>query len=440
MSRADPSQASRRPLPLWAAARLLLIALVCAPAAGASQDDPLPFDRFEDGVLSGDVTDRSAVIWTRTRRFPLTRLEYGTSPALGRVTRDFGPEPPDTDRVLKRELTDLQPGTRYYYRVIAHSAGRTTGASLVGSFRTAPSPADAAEVTFLWSADMSERFKPYRIFEAMRAKAPDFFLFLGDTAYTDVDGYARTLDEYRASHRRNRDDAAFHRFARSTSIYAVWDDHEVANNFDRTHPRLAVGLQAFREYWPIRLSPADPDRLYRSFRWGRDLEVFILDTRQYRSPARQPDTVGKTMLGAAQKAWLKQALAASTATFKVIGTSVTLKYHGADSWEGYTTERSELFDFIRENTIRGVVFLAADVHYAAVIRHEHGIVEGIAGPLAAFINRRPAAAGRPGTEFTFNRGFTFGLVRVRDGTLTIELDDVEGRVLHRSLVTPESAR
>lgn len=418
-----------------AAALLALAAAVLA--AGSSSAAFPPRITFDDGVLSGDVTDRSAVIWTRANLRPLTRVEYGTSPALGRTSRDFGPPPPDVDRTIRLELTGLEPGTRYSYRVVAHEGGgATTGASLVGSFRTAPDPAAPAEVTFAWAADMSLRFKPYRIFDAIRAQAPDFFLFLGDTAYTDVDMNAHTLDEYRAAHLRNRDDEAFHRFARATSIYAVWDDHEVGNNFDSTHPRLRLGRQAFIEHWPIRVSGAQPSRLHRSFRWGRDLEVFILDTRQYRSPATQPDDAEKTMLGAAQKAWLKQALLASTATFKVVGSSVTLKYHGSDSWEGYTAEREELVDFIRTNDIRGVVFLAGDVHYAAILRHRGGVVEAIAGPLAMVSSGRPGASGQPETEFVFNRGFTFGLVRVRERNLTIELYDVEGRLLHRSLVRP----
>lgn len=246
------------------------------------------------------------------------------------------------------------------------------------------------DLTFAWGADTSERFKPFRIFDCIRTREPEFFLFLGDTAYTDIDGSARTVDEYRASYKRN---------TRTTSIYAVWDDHEVASNFDRTHPRLPAGRQAFLEYWPIRQVPTEPARLYRSFRWGRLVEIFILDTRQYRSAASERESAGKTMLGVAQKEWLKRELQHSDAVFKVIATSVPLKYHGPDSWEGYTTERQELVNFITQNSIRRVVFLTGDAHYAAVLRYREGFIEAIAGPLAMFINNRRPAAGEPETEF-----------------------------------------
>lgn len=199
------------------------------------------------------------------------------------------------------------------------------------------------------------------------------------------------MDEYRASYKRN---------TRTTSIYAVWDDHAVANNFDRTHPRLPAGRQAFLEYWPIRPVPTEPARLYRSFRWGRLVEIFILDTRQYRSAASERESAGKTMLGVAQKEWLKRELQRSDAVFKVIATSVPLKYHGPDSWESYTTERQELVNFITQNSIRRV--------------------------------------GEPETEFSFNSSFTFGLVRETavPPSLVLEIYDVEGRLLHRTTVLP----
>jgi len=411
--------------------RILLTAL--AALALAAPAWPQPQIAFPDGALSGDVTDSAAIIWTRVAEPAPVRIEFGLSPALGSATGPVRAEA-ENDFTVKIELSGLRPGTRYYYRPVA-VAGDRRGAGLVGSFVTAPGAGDAGEVTFVWGADTSERFQPFRIFDAMRAVRPGFFLFLGDTVYADLDGYARTMEEYRATYRRNRADEPFRRFLREASVYAVWDDHEVANNFDRTHPRLATGRRAFLEYWPIRPNPEEPGRLYRSFRWGRLLELFILDTRQYRSPAsaRAP---AETMLGTAQKEWLKRGLLASTATFKVIGSTVTLKYHGRDSWEGYAAERDELFDFIRRNRIRGVVFLAGDVHYAAVLRYAEGVVEAFSGPLATFISRRRSAAGQPETEFSFNASFTFGLVRVSASALVIELYDVEGRLLHRTAVRP----
>jgi alkaline phosphatase D len=392
---------------------------------------------FPDGIMVGDVTETQALIWTRTSLPSTVRIEYGTTAAALHQSTSPVQTTPASDYVAKIDLTGLRPATRYHYRASAEREGQRAS-TLEGTFVTAPLPAETMSVTFAWGADLSERFKPFRIFSAVQLRRPDYFLFLGDTVYADIDGNARTLDDYRATYRRNRDDEALPRFARSAAVYATWDDHEVANNFDRTHARIPIGRQAFLEYWPIRSDPADLRRLYRSFRFGRLLEIFILDTRQYRSPAFERDTSRKTMLGEAQKEWLKRGLQRSDAVFKIIGSSVPLKYHGPDSWEGYTTERRELTNFIAQHNPRSVVFLTGDVHYAAVLRHREGFVEAIAGPLAMFINNRRPAAVQPETEFSFNASFTFGLVRVTGNPpqLTIEIYDVENRLLHRTTVQP----
>jgi alkaline phosphatase D len=151
---------------------------------------------------------------------------------------------------------------------------------------------------------------------------------------------------------------------------------------------VETGLRAFREYWPIRTPPEAPGRLYRSFRWGRTVEFFILDARQYRTPAFRFDGPEKTMLGRAQKQWLLDGLARSDALVKVVVSTVPLRHHSGDSWEGYTFERNEILRFIADRRITNVIFLVGDVHYAALLRHPEGPYEAIAGPLAAILSRR----------------------------------------------------
>src|SRR5919106_4976135 len=204
----------------------------------------------------------------------------------------------------------------------------------------------------------------------MTQSRPDFAVMLGDLIYADdrcpsppnvpgADFQASTLEHYRAKHRYQREDAALQRFLAAVPVYAIWDDHEVLNNFSGPHePLMPAGRQALREYWPIAVAPDDPHRLYRSVRRGKDLELFILDTRQYRSSNSERDGPGKTMLGHAQREWLLDGLAKSTATWKVIVTSVplsnqkggTLQIPGNDSWAlgadgtGFQTELRRIVD------------------------------------------------------------------------------------------------
>jgi alkaline phosphatase D len=227
----------------------------------------------------------------------------------------------------------------------------------------------------------------------MARHRPDLFLFVGDTVYTDhrcslgshvpgADYVAKTLAEFHGKHRYNRADPALQEFFRSTSVFAIWDDHEVRNNFaGPTEPLMPVGLQALLDYWPIEGPAHDPRRLYRAIRWGRHLDIFVLDTRQYRSDQSETDGPAKTMLGSAQREWLLRALAASDATWKLVVTSVPLgQFTGgrySDSWSnanlfgypratagGYVYERDTILRFVRDRAIRNVVFVSGDVHHA----------------------------------------------------------------------------
>ena len=159
-----------------------------------------------------------------------------------------------------------------------------------GEFTTLPDAKSHVPVTFAWSGDLGGQGRcrrgaaGYPIFDVMRAQQLDFFLFLGDTIYGDdlcpsppnepgADFLATTLAEYRARHRYQRGAEALRRFLESVPVYVIWDDHEVRNDFAGPFDsQMPAGRQALREYWPIRLAPDDPHRLYRTVRAGADLE------------------------------------------------------------------------------------------------------------------------------------------------------------------------
>lgn len=429
--------------------RLTLIGLIAIlNVLGASplvrpQTEP---PRLTHGQASGDVTAVTAIIWGRTDKPALMQVEYST-------TSDFADSrrsetltlSANDDFTGKITLVDLTPRTRYFYRIRLAEVGDPSRESVgeTGTFVTAPAEDERAEVTFAYSGDSGEQYQPFRVFEAMAETPPDFFLYLGDTIYSDQGpAPARTVEEYWAKYRGNRRDAALRRLLSLTSTYVIWDDHEVANDFNRTHPRIPIGRQAFREYWPITEDPQDPTRLYRSFRWGTLAELFILDCRQYRSPQSARDDATKTMLGDEQKAWLKQALRSSPAIFKFIATTVPLRYHTNDTWEGYRTERRELFDFILQNSVRTVIFLSADVHYPAVINHPEGFKEVIVGPIAQFASPIAFAQlfGGSRVEFAATNVFNYGLVRVQGNPtprVEISLFDQRNRLLHTTVVEGE---
>jgi alkaline phosphatase D len=422
-------------------------------------------------VAAGDVTASTAVLWARG--VGAGELSIDVSPVGAEAgSRRVGFNVRDEDDFTgKARVTELAPATRYRYRVAQDAA------SAEGEFVTAPAPAEPGRVRFLWSGDLGGAglCRPARggfaIFPIMLRHPADFFVFVGDTVYTDVpckpeaapgaDFRALTLPQYRARHRHNREDAGLQALLQRMSVYAIWDDHEVRNDFaGSVEPLMPIGRQAFLDYWPIVPPEDEPGRLYRRVRWGRLLELFILDTRQYRSDNRQPDGPGKTMLGAAQRRWLLDAVTSSTATWKIVVSSVTLSVptgrpERRDGWSGanvlgfpqegagFATERDALLKTFRQRDVRNLVFIAADVHHAELIRHhphtEWSFHEFIAGPLSAGVGRpRPLDLGlNPRSLFARGGVFSFGEITVEPSVLTVRLIDEADSVMFTHTIGPE---
>jgi alkaline phosphatase D len=121
--------------------------------------------------------------------------------------------------------------------------------------------------------------------------------------------------------------------------------------------------QAFREYWPMPSDAGAGQAIYQLWSYG-DVDVFVLDLRSERDSKWTPDTAAKSMLGTAQKQWLKDRLLASTATWKLLMSSVPFNptSKNGDSWKGFQTEQRELVDFITGQGITGVLVLSGDMH------------------------------------------------------------------------------
>ncbi|MBM4125721.1 MAG: hypothetical protein FJ246_12355, partial [Nitrospira sp.] len=397
------------------------------------------------GVATGDVTATTALVWFRSAGPVRAQVEWGPEGEPMAAKTALVTTKPERDFTATIRLEGLSQATRYRYRVLTamddradfQQAAREAGS---GRFATAASSDVSEPVTFVWSGDLGGQGRcrgeqtGYAIFDQLQRAAPAFMLFLGDLIYGDDrcpsppnapggDFLASTLSDYRAKHRYQRGDQALQRFLANVPVYAIWDDHEVRNNFSGLHePLMAAGRQALVDYWPIGAPPEDPHRLYRSVRHGADLELFILDTRQYRSLNAEPDGAGKTMLGKAQRDWLLEGLTRSNATWKLIATSVPLSIPkagttlvpGNDSWArgadgtGFQTELRAIVGELLARHVRNVVWLAGDVHFAQVNAYDPDgdgtadFHEFIAGPLSAAAGPSvsPQATLRPTTLYS----------------------------------------
>ncbi len=441
------------------------------------------------GIAIGDVSSQRALLWVRTDGAAVVRVEWAPLSVSEQAIESATVVPPiprtllfktgaETDYTLTILLEGLTPSTHYRYHVAVGPA-ESSQWQLVGmptaegEFVTLPDVATSAAVSFAWSGDLGSGGQcrrgvdGYPIFDVIHRYNPDFFLFLGDTIYSDhlclsppnepgADFKATTLDAYRLRHRYQRGADALRRFLVDVPVYVIWDDHEVRNNFAGPYDeQMSAGRQALREYWPIASSLEDPQRLYRTVRYGADLELFILDVRQYRSRNMERDGAFKTMLGAEQLAWLCEGLQTSTATWKVIATPVPLSIPkggdsvapGNDGWAGgldgtgFERERQVIVDTILSHKVKNVVFLSGDVHWVqanAYDPNQDGIIdfhEFIAGPLSAppgrFVSTQIML--HP-TELFYETGYhNFGLARATKYDFHVRVVDETGRerVSHR---------
>jgi alkaline phosphatase D len=337
---------------------------------------------FPLGVASGDVTTSGAVLWTRYLGNESLKLKLLLDDALVFEA----PAPIASGGFVHFELTDLDPGVRYDYEFAEMDGTSETGQTLAGSFVSAPA-AGALPVVRLGAGSCVRNDLAPRTLNDAATRSLDAFLLLGDSSYND--DAAQSLTGYRSFWGENIGKVEFRRLRADTSVLATWDDHEAINNWDAesiSPGLLSIARQTFFEHMPIRRSPDDPDRIWRSVKWGRTLEVFLLDCRGERLPSEGQ------YLSPEQMAWLKDGLESSDAVFKVIGHSVPISENAEpddveDSWLGYESDREEILGHIRDREIGGVLWVAGDAHYGGLCRVETSgpgsdQIEVIAGPLA----------------------------------------------------------
>ncbi len=417
---------------------LLLPLAACAalPATASAKG-------FSAGVASAEVSTSSAVVWTRADKAGPVSLELARSRGFrAPVVRRRLRAAQRADKTVQVKVRGLAPGKRYYFRFVRGSARSDRG-----TFKTAPRTSSRRPVRFAWTGDSDPVVKPgtnrllhapFPVFARMQRERNAFNINLGDTIYSDTDSvYDRTdplaisVAQKRQKYRDLLRAPSLRKLRASGAMFNHWDDHEFLNDFavDQTHyptrqgtaegqPGRIVtvdghklyrdGVKAFREYMPVRYSKANG--IYRSVRWGRNLELFFLDERSFRSagaddagvcdnpagsgqrdlaptaPQRirtlfafvipalaappppacvaRIDDPSRTYLGKRQLARFTSAIKRSKATFKVVVNELPIQQFYADPydrWEGYEPERQKVISFLRQN-VKNVVFLTTDVH------------------------------------------------------------------------------
>jgi alkaline phosphatase D len=388
--------------------------------------------KFSQGVLSGDPTPRGITLLTvldQVSGSGSVRLEVARDRDFRHVVaRKTIATSGGRGHSVKARVGKLKPDERYWYRFETRDEH-----SPVGRFQTAL-PADSKQpVKFAFFSCAEYTHGYYNAYDVMRRDDVDFVVCLGDYIYaeayhskaggtavrddgigqpnpqeTDFVREALTLEDYRAKYALYRSDSALRKLHARFPMITVWDDHEVQDNYAGNEPtgglppskrysaaRRQAGYKAYFESMPF--FSKGSNRVYRSERHGRNVDLILLDQRQYRADQPCDDAVAppcaqwnqpRPFLGRGQMDWLKKRLSSSKATWKVIGSQTMLmpaKVTGGaffqfDSWQGYPQEREELLQHIKAKGIDDVVFITGDIHLflAGDVRTNMGNGESVA--------------------------------------------------------------
>jgi alkaline phosphatase D len=334
---------------------------VAATLPFASWSKTLGYPRLMEGPMVGAVEPQTLRVWARASGPYALQLQYSPDSAF---TAPLASAPVKVDErgdfaaVLRAD--GLEPGKRYYYRVLVDGEVDRYR-KLPFATTTAPAGRSDFRVAF-GSCARYARDPEQRVFDAIARQSPDLFFWLGDNVYGDTESPFALAEEYR----RQRSVISLQPLLRGVPQLATWDDHDFGyNNSDGSWPLKTSSLDVFRRYWANPASgTADTPGVFFEYAYG-GVDFFFLDGRYHRRPNAGADGPAKTFLGDGQKRWLKERLGVSKAAFKLLvcgsGWSQADGPQG-DTWAAFMTERNELFDFIRERRIGGVICLSGDSH------------------------------------------------------------------------------
>ncbi len=363
---------------------------------------------------------------------------------------------PYSDFLIKTKVHELKKGNRYYYRLHYGPNSDRLRVSDSATFRTLAGDSIPAVYSFAVVSGMNysffhytgnNRIGPYQgadkhlgypSLASIAKLQPDFFVGTGDNVYYDHPGHrgrAQTRHEMRKKHHEQYSQPRFLDLFSDSATYWMKDDHDhrfddsdavkavrirapkQLDDYPRTNihegesgagfePSHELGLQVFREQLPV-TDPADSSPVtYRTHRVSRDLQVWFVEGRDYRSPLDQPDGPTKTIWGSEQKAWLKETLLQSDATFKLLFTPTPLvgpdssrKRDNHTNFNGYRHEGAEFFRWLIENDISPNEFFIAcgDRHWQYHSISADGYEEFSAG---ALVDANSIMGSFPGDENT----------------------------------------
>ena len=337
---------------------------------------------LELGPLLGNVSSTNATVWLKTSGSALLSVVVGKQEDLSDRVGFKAPKlEASSFHSAQVHLTDLEPATRYYYAVLIE--GELATPRPFPSFTTAPREGSSGHQRIAFVSCVG-----YEGFDSAATWADaatrtnfDLVLMLGDNHYGNTTDPAKHFQMFGVQRRL----PGYAEISRRVPQYAIWDNHDYGPEpTDKRQPKKADSLRAFQMLWP-NPSFGEPDNPGVYFKFSRgDIDFFMLDDRYHRDPNNAPEDGHKSQLGEKQLAWLKRELLASKSKVKIMAIGGEWQTHSQPaSWASFLRERNELFKFIEDNNITGVLLVSGDRHFTAAYQVAGKFIEVTSGPLGS---------------------------------------------------------
>ncbi|XAI95738.1 alkaline phosphatase D [Dolichospermum phage Dfl-JY23] len=271
---------------------------------------------------------------------------------------------PDSNNLIKCTISGLADNTLYYLQM-------ETNGTLKGAIGKAKTPPTTASNFKFCLASCARTNSNHPIFDAIYGFNPDFFLHLGDIHYYNIN--VNNVANFHTAYDSVFAQAKQAKLYSEIPMFYIWDDHDYgADDSDSSSVARPAAIQAYKERVPYSDIIIDKSTatspVYYKFDYGRCV-FLVTDARSQKTTKASTDNSSKTVLGAAQKAWLIDQFNNNAnkfifwvCSFPWIGGAVA----GADYWAGYTTERTEIANAIKAAGIANrMMILSGDMHGAA---------------------------------------------------------------------------
>ena len=413
------------------------------------------------GIMSGEATSTSIILQSRlTISDSLINGDLGGLHGHGRfeislksnfdnpIVSNWIEAKAENDFIVKTKIEGLEPGNKYYYRLQYGRDRNSLFTSEIGSFSTLYGSESENEISFAVVTGMNYYFFHFGQYDrstaysgkdknlgfpalkAIKELNPTYFIGTGDNVYFDhpnQKGFDRAYEAGRNPHpggykgnevvneqgmRRKYHEQfvqpRFRQLFRDVGTYWEKDDHDYRFNDADTTQNFTIphqlGIKNFKEQVPVVDPLVKGLKTYRTHIMSKDLQIWFLEGRDYRSPNTMNDGPDKSLLGHEQLTWLKETLMQSDASFKLIisptpmvGPDDAYKSDNHVNHNGFRHEGEALFKWLVDNGFldKNLYFICGDRHWQYHALHPSGFEEFSTGALVDNNSRSGRLAGDP---------------------------------------------